>query len=112
MNITLPWPPSGLSPNARNHWAKLAKLKKQYRETCAWAAMSQGVRPIKAEQVKVHLAFVPPNRRRRDWDNLLASMKSGLDGLSDVLRVDDSRFVLSFEIVAEVGGFVRVEVQA
>jgi len=35
MKVMLPWPPTGLSPNARNHWAKTAKLKKQYREACA-----------------------------------------------------------------------------
>ncbi|HSV73521.1 MAG TPA: hypothetical protein VLH79_07160 [Chthonomonadales bacterium] len=41
LTIVLPWPPTGLSPNARNHWAKLAKLKKQYREACAWTATTK-----------------------------------------------------------------------
>jgi crossover junction endodeoxyribonuclease RusA len=61
----------------------------------------------------VHLHFVPPDRRRRDLDNLIASMKAGLDGLADALGVDDSRWKLSAEAPAaggEVGGFVRVEV--
>ena len=39
-------------------------------------------------------------------------MKSGLDGLVDVLGVDDSRWKVSFEMAQEVGGFVRVEVLA
>lgn len=30
MMITLPGPPTG--PNARTHWAQLAKLKRQYRK--------------------------------------------------------------------------------
>jgi len=35
----------------------------------------------------------------------------GLDGLADVLGVDDSRWALSAELAGEVGGFVRVEVR-
>lgn len=111
MQYTLPWPPTGLSPNARNHWAKTAKLKKTYREACSWTAVSQGAYPLKASRLKVHLTFHPPNRRARDWDNLLASVKAGLDGLADALRVDDSRWVLSFEVSETVGGMVKVDVE-
>ena len=32
LTLTLPWPPKELSPNARQHWTKLAKAKKAYRE--------------------------------------------------------------------------------
>lgn len=111
LSITLPWPPSGLSPNARLHWAELARLKKKYRQACAYTARAHGVMPVQADRLNVHLRFVPPNRQRRDWDNLVASMKAGLDGLADALRVDDSSFVLSFELAKdEIGGFVRVEV--
>ena len=35
MNVTLPWPPSALSPNARQHWSALARAKKAYRAACA-----------------------------------------------------------------------------
>lgn len=58
----------------------------------------------------VSLTFLPPDRRRRDLDNLIASMKSGLDVLADALGVDDNRFKLSAELADEIGGFVRVEV--
>ena len=37
----------------------------------------------------VHVAFFPPRKGRRDLDNCLASIKSGLDGVADVLCVDD-----------------------
>ena len=113
MNITLPWPPSGLSPNARNHWAKLAKLKKQYRETCAWAAMSQGAHPIKAERLHLVLEFVPPTRRAYDLDNALARVKAGLDGLADVLMVDDGKWSLTIKKAPDgvIGGFVKVSVE-
>ena len=110
--ITLPWPPAGLSPNARNHWSKLAKLKKQYREACAWSAASQGAYPMQADKLHLTLTFVPPTRRAYDLDNALARMKSGLDGLADALRVDDSKWALTIQKApaGEVGGFVRVEV--
>lgn len=111
LNITLPWPPAGLSPNARHHWATTARLKKQYRQACAWQAKAQGAQPIAADRLQVHLHFVPPNRRARDWDNLIASMKAGLDGLADVLKVDDSRWRLSFEVAeGEIGGMVKVHI--
>ena len=114
MILTLPWPPAGLSPNARNHWAKLAKLKKQYREACAWTAASQGAYPLPPD-TKLHLTltFVPPTRRQYDLDNALARMKAGLDGLADTLRVDDSRWSLTIRKApeGEVGGMVRVEVK-
>jgi len=38
IELTLPWPPTALSPNARQHWAKLARAKKAYRLACAWQA--------------------------------------------------------------------------
>ena len=111
MILTLPWPPAGLSPNARNHWAKTAKLKKQYREACAWTAASQGAYPLPPD-TKLHLTltFVPPTRRQYDLDNALARMKAGLDGLADVLRVDDKHWTLTIQKGEGVGGFVRVEV--
>lgn len=83
--VILPWPPKELSPNARMHWAALAKAKKAFRERCTWAAREQGVRPIKADKLHLSLLFYPPSRRAYDLDNALARMKSGLDGLADVL---------------------------
>lgn len=59
----------------------------------------------------VHLEFYPPNKRSRDWDNLLASMKSGLDGLADGLGVNDSLFRPSVAVADAIGGFVRVTVE-
>jgi crossover junction endodeoxyribonuclease RusA len=46
-------------------------------------------------------------------DNLLASMKAGLDGLADALGVDDSRWRLLIEMGEPVkGGCVCVKVGA
>jgi crossover junction endodeoxyribonuclease RusA len=63
--------------------------------------------------VFIALAFVLPDRRSRDLDNLLARMKSGLDGLADAMGVDDRHWRLAIEIAPEVvkGGAVLVTVE-
>ena len=111
LHLVLPWPTKGLSPNARGHWAKTAKDKKRYREACAWTAKQQGAGKIDASKLHVALQFVPPDRRHRDMDNMLASMKAGLDGLADVLGVDDSKWTITICTADEIGGMVRVIVQ-
>lgn len=111
LTLTLPWPPRALNPNTRHaHWSKLATAKRRYRAACAIAARSQGVGATQAKEIAVSLVFVPPDRRARDLDNLIASMKAGLDGLADVLELDDSRWTLTARKADEVGGVVRVEV--
>lgn len=106
--ITLSWPPKGLSPNARQHWAALAKSKKAYRRACALEALAQGVRRIEADRLDVSFVFYPPTRRRIDLDNCIARLKSGIDGLVDVLGVDDSKWNMSFELAETTGGKVVV----
>ena len=92
--IVLPWPPKGLSPNDRpSRWA-LARAKKQYRRSCAWAAVAAGARRLDADRLRVRVRFIPPNANVRDTDNMVASIKSGLDGVAEVIGVDDSRWDL------------------
>lgn len=110
MLITLPWPPTALSPNARGHWVATAKAKKAYRAACAWQAVAQGVTKLDAQSLHLTLTFYPPTRRTYDLDNALARMKSGLDGLADVLKVDDSKWSLTIKKSEQVGGYVQVEV--
>lgn len=112
MNFVLPWPTKDLNPNQRLHWSKTARAKKAYRQACAWNAVAQGAHKLKPGALNVHLIFHPPDRRARDADNMLASMKSGLDGLADVLGVDDKHWKLTFEVSEQVGGMVRVQVTA
>lgn len=116
LRVILPWPPRVLSPNSRPpHWAVLAKAKRAYRLACHAEAMAAGWRKgafAPADRLHVRLVFVPPDRRRRDMDNLIASAKAGLDGLADALGVDDSRWMLTCAIDDNIGGMVRVCVGA
>jgi crossover junction endodeoxyribonuclease RusA len=113
MIITLPWPTRGLAPNLTGHYMVKAKLRKSYREACAWTAKEQGVKQDWPEsgKISVHLTFFPPNRIRRDHDNLIASMKSGLDGLANAMGVNDHRFVISSEVSDDIGGMVKITVK-
>lgn len=88
----------------------LARAKKAYREACAWTAKEQGLKRMDAQRLHLTLTFVPPNRRAHDLDNCLASLKAGLDGLADVLGVDDKYWSLTLHKADTIGGFVRVEV--
>lgn len=107
----LPWPSKDLSPNARCHWRKKSKAAKAYRAAShilcrqAWIKSPEG-------KVLLSLEFIPPDKRRRDLDNLLASCKNALDGIADALGIDDSRFVPQLHMSEEItkGGAVRVRI--
>jgi len=95
MIVFLPWPPKALSPNAREDRRKVAGVRAKYRIDCACSAKANGATAIEAKALHVTLTFLPPDRKRRDLDNMLAAAKSALDGLADVLKVDDSRWSLT-----------------
>lgn len=61
-----------------------------------------------ADSVHVCITFIPPDRRPRDLDNMLASIKSGLDGIADVIGVDDSKWSITIQKEDRIGGMVRV----
>ncbi|GAB3484351.1 RusA family crossover junction endodeoxyribonuclease [Azotobacter salinestris] len=111
IELELPWPPKELSPNARVHWAKRGKVAKAYRAACHLLAKKAGLL-APAGRALLMLEFVPPDRRRRDDDNMLASFKAGRDGLAEALGIDDSRFVTQLRVSQETatGGVVRVRI--
>ena len=109
--VTLPWPPSELSPNSRKHWRTKAKVAREYRRACYYAAKEAGLDLMElpdAGRIHLWLDFYPPNRIRRDDDNLLAAFKAGRDGLADALGIDDRRFISHPMLREEIGGMVRV----
>jgi len=100
--IIFNWPPKELNPNSRGHFYQLAKVKKKYRKDCFYIAKSSGITPPKTEsKPHLYIIFQPPDLRRRDLDNCLASIKAGLDGLADAWGVDDHNFKLTIEMDTE-----------
>ena len=117
IEVVLGWPPSDLSPNKRLHWAKLATAKKQYRQKCNSVAKEQLKKFKKItenipERLVLEMTFIPPDKRSYDRDNLVARMKSGIDGLADALKINDKRFntVISTMDQDYLGGFVRIRI--
>jgi crossover junction endodeoxyribonuclease RusA len=115
MRVSIPWPPRELSPNAREDRRAIAGIRKRYRQT-AWALVLSGKGKIaawKQPESGLHLSivFCPPDKRKRDLDNMLASIKSVLDGIADALGVDDSEWSLTISKGAPVlGGSVEITI--
>ncbi len=116
IEVTLPWPSKDLSPNARVHWSKKSKAAKAYRHNChilTQQAITLGqIFDLGAGKLNLWLIFYPPDRRARDDDNMIASFKSGRDGLAAALGIDDKRFISHIEVSDQIGGMVKVRVTA
>ncbi|MFM8899172.1 MAG: endonuclease [Burkholderiales bacterium] len=115
IELTLPWPPRELSPNARVHWSKRGKLAKAYREACRLLTqqlLAQGGWQDLPTDGELHLwvDFYPPDRRHRDDDNVMAAFKAGRDGIADALQVNDKRFRSRPYLKDEVAGWVKVRI--
>lgn len=95
IRIELPYPDKDLNPNARLHWAKLAKAKNTAREYACVMTMArlQEANVTFKAPVSVAIQFYPPDRRKRDDDNVIASFKAYRDGIADALGIDDNRAV-------------------
>jgi crossover junction endodeoxyribonuclease RusA len=91
--IELSWPAKELSPNARVHHMAKHRFAKAAKTEAGWA--TKIVRPLRWHSdgpFNVHIRAYPPDRHVRDTDNLIASLKSHLDGIAAALEVDDSEF--------------------
>lgn len=95
VTITLPLPDKVLSPNARCHWAVKSKATRSLRELSKWSTFAEtsklGGMKKSWRTATVQARFYFRDKRRRDTDNMLASLKAAFDGLKDSgLIVDDS----------------------
>jgi len=82
--VDLPLPPKALSPNSRpTRRAKISAVR-AYRTT-AWAKAYEatGGKRYQWRQAYVCVSFHFKDRRQRDGDNLVASLKAAFDGLVD-----------------------------
>lgn len=92
--IVIPWPDRALHPNARVHWSKRSKAAKAARIAGQVLARNAGWTACAfVGNVHVWIDGYGPDRRRRDADGLLSSLKAFLDGIADEMGVDDRLFV-------------------
>ena len=116
LSLALPWPPSAnrlwRSPNSGPLRGRhlLSPEARRYKDNAQTILEALEVAPIPGP-VSVDMVAHPPNRRRRDLDNLI---KIVLDSLKGRAFGDDSNVVrLSIERGAvEPGGRIRVCVRA
>ncbi len=96
IKLFLPWPPS-----VNTYWRsppgttpKISKQGRHYREAVFWCVRSQhrGIVWTNDERLSVLIEAIPPDRRKRDLDNLL---KAPLDAIENSgLFSDDSQIDL------------------
>jgi crossover junction endodeoxyribonuclease RusA len=111
--VQLSWPAKELSPNTTTiHWATKGRAVKAARTAAFYA--TRAVTTIKPtwKGARVSLTFNPPDKRRRDLQNCIASAKALVDGIADALGIDDSKFDCRYVLGEPVkGGAVRVEIR-
>lgn len=116
MKIILPFPPRELNPNTIKHWRKKAEFKKNYFKEGFFAAEQMMTKNPEMKfdlnrTYSITLNFYPP-RATGDLDNMLAAMKSGLDGIAKALRIDDRQFrPITIDIPAKSQTNPRVEIR-
>jgi len=103
--LVLSLPSPALSPNCRAHYMTKARAVKAYREEAriqALKAIRVTRRPApKMVEAKVGATFFFALERRRDPDNLLASIKSAFDGIVDSgMLADDNKLT---HLPAQIG---------
>ncbi|MGE3449744.1 MAG: hypothetical protein AB7H92_19415 [Microbacteriaceae bacterium] len=85
--IRLPWPAPPLSLNDRGDWRARARRTKAVRRTAA--AFVRAARIPHAERIRVTLTYHPRDRRTRDSDNVVATLKPVCDAIVDAGVVAD-----------------------
>lgn len=96
--IVLPWPPSELNPNSWAHWSARSKHGRAYKEKAYITAL--GTQPTSHLKITFH----PPDKRRRDLDNMFSSVKYAVDGIAKAWGVDDNDFEFTIKKSSPVKG--------
>lgn len=119
LTLTIPKPPRELSPNARGHWGRKYKATARYRDLVKVLAREVWNLPPMM-RVTVRTTWHVPDRRRRDQDNALASLKAAFDGLVDAGVIEDDSgltpepvvFVVDKDAAARPRGEIDLEIEA
>ena len=104
--------PRVLSPNRRGHWATESRAARVYREQAFLVARSRvGVnrKDLPWPGAFVRATFYFQIKRKRDGDNLNASLKHALDGLADAGIVADDNHLVLLPPTVEIGDRLGVK---
>lgn len=114
IEIELPWPDSRLSPNQKQktHWGVIKPLKKSQRDYAYVMTKSQMVLKWPQKELLLDIEFYPPDKRKRDLDNMLGSIKSAIDGIADATKIDDYNYSYQIKRCQPVeGGKVIIKIK-
>lgn len=81
------WPQPPLTANQRLHWRTRARLTSDVRQAAAWQAAASKF--PQTTRLDVSLTWVVKDKRRRDADNIVPTLKALCDGLVDAGIVPD-----------------------
>jgi crossover junction endodeoxyribonuclease RusA len=87
IHLPLPFDRPPLNANQRLHWRRKADITRTLRDAAHIAVKQLKLAPC--EHISVTLHFAPGDRRRRDADNLVPTLKALCDGLVDAGLVAD-----------------------
>ena len=98
-------PDPALNPNKRLHFYKVAAAKRNAKVEIMWRAIEQVKKPYYPfKKAHIIITWVAKDNRRRDVDNLFASMKPYIDGLVAYgILTDDSADLISYTLEYEKG---------
>ena len=97
-------PDPALNPNKRLHFYKLAEAKRNAKEEIIARVIEQVDSPPTFKHAILDITWVAKDNRRRDIDNLFASMKPYIDGLvTHGILTDDSADLVSYILSYEKG---------
>ena len=71
--VTLPYPGPPLTANQRHHWRAHHRIRAKLLDDARWLIRAQRIPPLGRCRVELH--WSPPDRRRRDADNLVPTLK-------------------------------------
>lgn len=87
--LVFSWPDSKLSPNNRKDLRALTSARHTAKEEAFYLVRGAEL-SVGSAGLELTLTFYPPDRRRRDLDNLYSTFKAYQDGMFEALGVDDS----------------------
>lgn len=99
--IELPWPSSSLSGHNTGHWRRKSPIVAKHRGWAKAATLAAGVAVPAAGDIRALVTFYPPDRRG-DRVNYPNRLKPYWDGIADALKVNDRRFLPSYQFAEPV----------
>lgn len=112
LTITLPWPVS-VNRQWRSYGSRvvLSRELQRWRKVAAMALGAQKIERFEAKRLKVTMLAFPPDKRRRDIDNLAKGVLDLLqkcDVFEDDSQIDDLRVIRKEKLK---GGKVEITIE-